>query len=72
MQCLKWDLLSLICDIIIIIIIIIYSFRVFHISVSWLLLFYFLQFFIPSLGDFFIEVWVTASLLRSPELFSVF
>ena len=41
----------------IIIIIIIYSFRVFHISVSWWLF----------TGD-----WVTASLLKSPGLFSVF
>ena len=43
--------------IIIIIIIIIYSFSVFHISFSWL---------------FFIGVWVTASLLKSPGLFSEF
>ncbi len=41
----------------IIIIIIIYSFRVFHISVSWW---------------FFTGVWVTASLLRSPGLVSGF
>ena len=41
--------------IIIIIIIIIYSFRVFHISISWW---------------FFTGVWVTASLLKSPGLFS--
>ena len=40
-----------------IIIIIIYSFRVFHISVSWWS---------------FTGFWVTASLLRSPGLFSVF
>ena len=40
----------------IIIIIIIYPFRVFHISVSWW---------------FFAGVWVTASLLKSPGLFSV-
>ena len=38
-------------------IIIIYSFRVFHISVSWW---------------FFTGVWVTASLLKSPGLLSVF
>ena len=43
--------------IIIIIIIIIYSLRVFHISFSW--------------GSF-TGVWVTASLLKSPGLFSVF
>ena len=43
--------------IIIIINIIIYSFRVFHISVSWW---------------FFTGVWVTASFLKSPGLFSVF
>ena len=43
--------------IIIIIIIIIYSFRVFHISVSWW---------------FFTGVWVTASLLKSPGLVSGF
>ena len=43
--------------IIIIIIIIIYSLRVFHISFSW---------------RFFTGVWVTASLLNSPRLFSVF
>ena len=42
---------------IIIITIIIYSFRVFHISVSWW---------------FFTGVWVTSSLLKSPGLFSVF
>ena len=42
---------------IIIIIIIIYSSRVFHISVSWW---------------FFTGVWVTASLLKSPGLVSVF
>ena len=39
------------------IIIIVYSFRVFHISVSWW---------------FFTGVWVTACLLKSPGLFSVF
>ena len=38
-------------------IIVIYSFRVFHISTSWW---------------FFTGVWVTASLLKSPGLFSVF
>ena len=38
-------------------VIIIYSFRVFHISVSWW---------------FFTGVWVTASLLKSPGLVSVF
>ena len=38
-------------------IIIIYSFRVFHITISWW---------------FFTWVWVTASLLKSPGLFSVF
>ena len=43
--------------IIINIIVIIYSFRVFHISVTWW---------------FFTGVWVTASLLKSPGLFSVF
>ncbi len=43
--------------IIIIIIIIIYSFRVFHISASWW----------SSTG-----IWVTASLFKSPGLFSVF
>ena len=42
---------------IIIIIIIIYSFRIFHINVSWWS---------------FTGVWVTASLLKSPGLFSVF
>ena len=46
------------CSVIIIIIIIsIYSFRVFHISINWW---------------FFTGVWVTASLLKSPGLFSVF
>ena len=44
-------------EIIIIVIIIIYSFRVFHISVSWW---------------FFTGVWVTASVLRSPGLVSGF
>ena len=43
--------------IIIIIIIIIYSLRVFHISVSWWS---------------FTEIWMTATLLKSPGLFSVF
>ena len=43
--------------IIIIIIIIIYTLRVFHIGVSWWS---------------FTEVWVTASILKSPGLFSVF
>ena len=47
---------SLIIIIIIIIIIVIYSFRVFHISVSWW---------------FFTRVLVTSSLLKSPGLFSV-
>ena len=42
---------------VIIIIIIIYCLRVFHISISWW---------------FFTGVWVTASLLKSPGLFSVF
>ena len=41
----------------IIIIIIVYCFRVFHISISWW---------------FFTEVWVTASLLKSPGIVSVF
>ena len=50
-----WHVLFII--IIIIIITIIYSFRVFHISVSWWS---------------FTGVWVTASLLKSPGLFSVF
>ena len=50
-------IIAVIAIIIIIIVIIIYLLRVFHISVSWWS---------------FIVVWVTASFLKSPGLFSVF